>query len=147
MLNLFHEAGVVHADLKPDNILIDFDEQRQEIRSMKIIDLGSSFLLNVEETKLNDQIEFGQSTPEYLPPEIQLYLTRKFTQQNNYQISDFSEIAFVFDVWSLGSILLEIISGFPLWLSLKARVKSLDNRSIINYGIFGVSGRDNGKIL
>lgn len=82
-----------------------------------------------------------------MPPEIQLYLTRKFTQQNNYQISDFSEIAFVFDVWSLGSILLEIISGFPLWLSLKSRVKSLDNRSIINYGIFGVSGRDNGKIL
>ena len=147
VLHLFHEAGVVHADLKPDNILIDFDEQRQEIRSMKIIDLGSSFLLNEQETKLKDQIEFGQSTPEYLPPEIQLYLTRKFTQQNNYQISDFSEIAFVFDVWSLGSILLEIISGFPLWLSLKARVKSLDNRSIINYGIFGVSGRDNGKIL
>lgn len=84
MLHLFHEAGVVHADLKPDNILIDFDEQRQEIRSMKIIDLGSSFLLNVDETKLKDQIEFGQSTPEYLPPEIQLYLTRKFTQQNNY---------------------------------------------------------------
>jgi serine/threonine protein kinase len=74
-------------------------------------------------------------------------LTRKFTQQNNYDISDFSEISFVFDVWSLGSILLEIISGFPLWLSLKARVKSLDNRSIINYGIFGVSGRDNSKIL
>ena len=43
--------------------------------------------------------------------------------------------------------MLEIISGFPLWLSLKSRVKSLDNRSIINYGIFGVSGRDNGKIL
>ena len=76
---MFHEAGVVHADLKPDNILIDFDEQNQVIRSMKIIDLGSSFLLNVEETKLKDQIEFGQSTPEYLPPEIQLYLTRKFT--------------------------------------------------------------------
>jgi hypothetical protein len=47
---------------------------------MKIIDLGSSFLLNEQETRLKDQIEFGQSTPEYLPPEIQLYLTRKFTQ-------------------------------------------------------------------
>ena len=74
-------------------------------------------------------------------------MTRKFTQQNNYVISDFSEIAFVFDIWSLGSILLEILSGFPLWLSLKSRVKSLDGRSVINYGIFGVSGRDNGKIL
>ena len=62
-------------------------------------------------------------------------------------IDDFSEISFVFDVWSLGSILLEILSGFPLWLSLKSRVKSLDGRSIINYGIFGVAGRDNGKIL
>jgi len=53
----------------------------------------------------------------------------------------------VFDVWSLGSILLEVLSGFPLWLSLKSRVKSLDGRSVINYGIFGVAGRDNGKIL
>lgn len=53
----------------------------------------------------------------------------------------------MFDVWSLGSILLEVISGFPLWLSLKSRVQSLDGRSIINYGIFGVAGRDNGKIL
>lgn len=39
------------------------------------------------------------------------------------------------------------MSGFPLWLSLKSRVKSLDGRSVINYGIFGVAGRDNGKIL
>ena len=74
----------MHADLKPDNILIDYDEETQSIRSMKVIDLGSSFLLNSEDLKLKDQIEFGQSTPEYLPPEIQLYLTRKFTQQNNY---------------------------------------------------------------
>lgn len=74
----------MHADLKPDNILIDYDEETQSIRSMKVIDLGSSFLLNSEDLKLKDQVEFGQSTPEYLPPEIQLYLTRKFTQQNNY---------------------------------------------------------------
>ena len=70
VLNLFYHAGVVHADLKPDNILIDFDEETQTILSMKIIDLGSAFLLNSEELRLKDQIEFGQSTPEYLPPEI-----------------------------------------------------------------------------
>ena len=138
---------MVHADLKPDNIIIDYDEATKSIKTLKIIDLGSAFLLNHNEEKLKDQIEFGQSTPEYLPPEIQLYLTRKFTQQNNYNISDFSEIGFVFDVWSVGSILLEILSGFPLWLSLKSRVLCLDGRSIINFGIFGVAGRDNGKIL
>ena len=59
VLYLFQEAGVVHADLKPDNILIYFDEEKQVIRSMKIIDLGSSFLLNEQETRLKDQIEFG----------------------------------------------------------------------------------------
>jgi serine/threonine protein kinase len=62
-------------------------------------------------------------------------------------VADFAKRAFIFDVWSLGSILLEILSGFPLWLSLKSRVLSLDGRSITNFGLFGVSGRDNQKIL
>jgi serine/threonine protein kinase len=70
VLDLFYQAGIVHADLKPDNILIDFDEQTQTIKNLKVIDLGSSFLLNSAEAKLKDQIEFAQSTPEYLPPEI-----------------------------------------------------------------------------
>lgn len=54
---------------------------------------------------------------------------------------------FIFDMWSLGSIILEILSGFPLWLSLKSKVLTSEGRSIINYGLFGVAGRDNLKIL
>ena len=50
-------------------------------------------------------------------------------------------------MWSLGSILLEVLSGFPLWLSLKSRVIQLDGHSKINYGLFGVAGRDNAKIM
>ena len=56
-------------------------------------------------------------------------------------------MSFIFDIWSLGSILLEVLSGFPLWLSLKSRVQSLEGYNKINYGLFGVAGRDNAKIL
>lgn len=86
------------------------------------------------------------STPEYLPPEVQTYLSRKYSSKLNFSIDDFSPCPYIFDVWSLGSIILEILSGFPLWLSLKSRVKSLSGKSILNYGLFGVSGRDNEKI-
>jgi serine/threonine protein kinase len=45
-LALFSRLGIVHADLKPDNIIIEYDEATESICSLKIIDLGSSFLLN-----------------------------------------------------------------------------------------------------
>lgn len=47
-LGLFARLSIVHADLKPDNIIIDYDVENQMINSLKIIDLGSSFLLNPE---------------------------------------------------------------------------------------------------
>jgi serine/threonine protein kinase len=47
-LGLFARLSLVHADLKPDNIIIDYDQENQTILSLKIIDLGSSFLLNPE---------------------------------------------------------------------------------------------------
>ena len=55
-------------------------------------------------------------------------------------MDDFIEKSYIFDIWSLGSILLEILTGFPLWLSLKGRVKGSNGKNIINYGLFGVSG-------
>lgn len=54
VLNLFTQAGIVHADLKPDNIIIDFDEENQIIKSLKVIDFGSAFLLNDDDVKLRD---------------------------------------------------------------------------------------------
>ena len=69
-LSLFARLSIVHADLKPDNIIIDYCSETQSIKSLKIIDLGSSFLLNPEGHIVDSQQEFASSTPEYLPPEI-----------------------------------------------------------------------------
>ena len=47
-LAMFSRLGIVHADLKPENILVEYDQESQTMVSMKIIDLGSSFLLNIQ---------------------------------------------------------------------------------------------------
>lgn len=83
VLELFARLGIVHADLKPDNIMIDFDSHSEKIRSLKVIDFGSAFLLNPEGHILEGQSEFASSTPEYLPPEIQHFLARRFTSELN----------------------------------------------------------------
>lgn len=51
---LLSEAGIVHSDLKSENILLTFDEQRRRIASVKVIDFGSGFmasqLMNISQT-------------------------------------------------------------------------------------------------
>ena len=50
-------------------------------------------------------------------------------------------------MWSLGVILMEIITGFPVWMSLKCRVSTVDGKSVLGQGIFGVQGREGKRIL
>ena len=49
-------------------------------------------------------------------------------------------------MWSLGSVLLEIVSGVPLWMSLKTIVKR-KNQEVIRYGLFAIKGRAFDKII
>jgi dual specificity tyrosine-phosphorylation-regulated kinase 2/3/4 len=48
------------------------------------------------------------------------------------------------DVWSLGCIILEIITGVPLWMSLPTRI---EDSNIKTTGLFAVKGRIFQKII
>jgi len=61
---------IVHADLKPDNILVDFDSQKGVIKDLKLIDFGSAF-------SYENPSNITATTPEYLAPEVLEYLERR----------------------------------------------------------------------
>ena len=62
---LVQEVGMVHADIKPDNILLEIENDRA--KTMKLIDFGSVF-------SYVNQTSISMSTPEYLAPEVLEYL-------------------------------------------------------------------------
>ena len=137
-------AGIVRCDLKSENVMVDFDESGQ-ISTVKLIDFGSACLFD----KLNSQVEL--TTPEYMPPEILNYLEFK---KMNFLTSDSQKVDIAnkmwpwsLDVWSLGIIILDIVVGFPVWLSYKGRiVRGSLTSPVVNAGVFGVQGRIPTKI-
>ena len=73
-IDFINSQGIIHADIKPENILIEYSNINNifEIKKIKIIDYGSSFNYI---TALN----INSNTPEYLCPEItNLNLNKNF---------------------------------------------------------------------
>lgn len=58
---------IVHADIKPDNILVDYDGH--SIKSLKVIDFGSSFVFSKVKS-------VPATTPEYLAPEVLTFMDK-----------------------------------------------------------------------
>ena len=42
-LDVFQKFGIVHSDIKPDNILVEINKTQTDISSIKLIDFGSAF--------------------------------------------------------------------------------------------------------
>ena len=59
-LETLQNVGMVHSDIKPDNILIKMEARK--IESLKLVDFGSSFSY--------DEINVTANTLEYLAPEL-----------------------------------------------------------------------------
>ena len=116
-LDLLCQGGVVHSDFKSENILVEIDEENRCVKSVKIIDFGTSFDFGFVNTKIDI------TTPEYLPPEVLEYIESRKTnliKRGDSKQSLLNKLSsWSIDVWSLGIIVLEMIIGFPVWMSYK----------------------------
>ncbi|KAL2330156.1 hypothetical protein Fmac_017737 [Flemingia macrophylla] len=96
-LSLIHQSGVVHCDLKPDNVLLFPGLEYGVEYQLKISDFGLS------KTK-DDKFDVGfpkmrfRGTPDYMSPE-----------------SVMGQIEAPLDIWSLGCMVIEMLTGLPAW--------------------------------
>jgi len=146
-LSLLADHHIVHSDIKPDNIVIEEDENQQ--LKCRFIDLGSAFTFDCPE-------KLSLATPEYMPPEAletccgrssgRLSTGRGAKPDPSEKLKQNSH-PWSLDMWALGSILLELSLGTPLWLSYKARAAEDQRPNSAATGLFAVPGRDPEKIL
>ncbi|MDO5295782.1 MAG: protein kinase [bacterium] len=83
-----HERGVVHRDLKPDNLMVTSGGQA------KVLDFGLAFMAGQHNLTVTGDV--GMGTPSYVAPE---------------QIKDFAHTDWRADIYSLGVILHQLVTG------------------------------------
>jgi len=162
------DNGIVHSDIKPDNILVEESEEEPCGFRARLIDFGSAYAFGSSE-------RVQVATPEYMPPEAleacclrsgglggvpgrvapsgrlagnsssaqRRTPTAATTAAAPASLVGAEAQPWSFDIWSLGAILLELSLGVPLWLAYKCRVA--DDQPAV--GLFAVPGRDPEKIL
>ena len=137
-INYINKSGIIHSDIKPENILIEYEGSSTEnnflIKSVKIIDYGSAFFMNNTSTIVSN-------TPEYLCPEITIGNKKFLKELKNNNMKYINCI----DIWSLGITSLELCLCCPTWMSYKTKV-IINGKTFHPSGLFGCRGRDQNKI-
>lgn len=177
-LCLFADHRVVHSDIKPDNILVDQDDScgvrvrfidlgsAFSFESPEALSVATPEYMPHEGLEVCSGRNGGAATTGNLstwPARGRSSIAARLTGTGpvgssapksppgpRWDVDSLSQKSqpWSFDMWSLGSILLEMSLGTPLWLSYKCRVAS-DQRvpPVAGLGLFAVPGRDPEKIL
>ena len=98
ILDATHRQGVIHRDLKPDNIFMVRDDERASGERVKILDFGIAKLTGGTLASNSPKTSGTMGTPTYMAPE---------------QWGDSSAVDWRADAYSLGCVAYELVTGRP----------------------------------
>ena len=96
-LQAAHRAGVVHRDLKPDNVFLCLPQEEMPGPYVKVLDFGISKIRGSQTVATQDAVLMG--TPQYMAPEQALGRNTSIDART--------------DVFALGAIVYEMLGGVP----------------------------------
>ena len=117
---------MIHSNINPDNIMIEMDKELDKCKNLILMNFGNSL-------PFNNDMHFSCGNHEYAPPEILNHLKNiKLHPENSCSLASHLFAAITptsTDIWAMGMILIEIITGIPIWIPKVCKVYGHDKKT------------------